>query len=216
MPATAAPDLFDRASRAYLQALTGLSGLRLDSFLAEPDPEPIRLDALKRCTVGISCGSTCITKGKECRVKARPAATAKLKQLVAAASGAGAKKNPTSFASPQHYERALKKHITADPRFKKARQAWAAEKQNADGLLSYEKKVAAQARKTADPVQKKKWLVLAEKTGRDADRSERLTIKYEKEMRTSARIAERGFKKANGLQTSAEDRALTKEMKLRG
>lgn len=70
-------------SRAYLQAFSGIGGPRLDSYLAEQD----RMDAPRNCSTGISCGSTCISRGKRCRVKVAPEAAAKLNDLVAAAGG---------------------------------------------------------------------------------------------------------------------------------
>lgn len=70
-------------SRAYLQAYSGLGGPRLDSYLAEQD----RMDAPRNCSTGISCGSTCISRGKRCRVKVAPEAAAKLRDLASAAGG---------------------------------------------------------------------------------------------------------------------------------
>lgn len=76
-------------SRAYLEGLLGLGGERLDAVLQadivafERMQRGQRMDAPKQCVKGISCGSTCIAPGKQCRAKASPAGTAKLRQLLA-------------------------------------------------------------------------------------------------------------------------------------
>ena len=70
---------------------------RLDQLTDRLAAMPVRMDKAKNCVKGVSCGNTCIPKGKTCKAKAGPAA-AELAQLVkagptAAPAGAPAARN---------------------------------------------------------------------------------------------------------------------------
>lgn len=74
---------WEQLSRAYLQGFTGWDGPRLDSYLATED----RMDARQRpkaaqCSTGYACGTSCISRAKDCRVKVNASDAQRLRNAV--------------------------------------------------------------------------------------------------------------------------------------
>jgi predicted ABC-type ATPase len=74
---------WEELSRAWLQAFTGWSPQRLDSYLSTEgrfDSRGRRRGRLK-CGTGYACGNTCISRTKSCRVRTNSQGVERLQQL---------------------------------------------------------------------------------------------------------------------------------------